>query len=129
MGVINLEKRLKNLEDELKALKATYSVYGGAMKIYGSTSQSFSWTFTIPVVIPIVRFTSDWERDKNILIASVNVEMRDSGGNLIYSPPELTLDIQNHSGSVDIHFLPVTNMRSFNITLYSTSPGTFTRIQ
>jgi len=129
MGIINLEKRLKNLEDEIKALKATYSVYGGAMKIYGSTSQSFSWSSTLPIIFPVVRFTSDWERDKNILVASVNVEMRDSGGNLLYSPPQLSLDIQNKSGSVDIHLLPNIDMTSFTITLYSTSPGTFTRIQ
>ncbi len=125
---VNLEKRIQILEDQLKALKATYSVYGGAMKIYGSTSQSFSWSWSIPEVIPVVRFTSNWETNKNILVASVYVEMKDENGNLIYSPPELSLDIQNKTGSVDIHILPNTNMKSFKVTLYSTSLGTFTRI-
>ena len=125
---VNLEKRIRILEDQLKALKATYSVYGGAMKIYGSTSQSFSWSYSLPINIPVVRFTSNWETNKNILVASVNIEMRDGNGNLIYSPPELTLDIQNKTGSVDIHILPNINMTSFKVTLYSTSPGTFTRI-
>lgn len=125
---VNLEKRIQILEDQLKALKATYSVYGGAMKIYGSTSQSFSWSWTIPEVIPVVRFTSNWETNKNILVASVYVEMKDENGNILYSPPELSLDIQNKTGSVEIHILPNINMKSFKVTLYSTSPGTFTRI-
>lgn len=125
---VNLEKRIQILEDQLKALKATYSVYGGAMKIYGSTSQSFSWSWSIPEVIPVVRFTSNWETNKNILVASVYVEMKDENGNILYSPPELSLDIQNKTGSVEIHILPNINMKSFKVTLYSTSPGTFTRI-
>lgn len=126
---VNLEKRMRILEDQLKALKATYSVYGGAMKIYGSTSQSFSWSYSLPINIPVVRFTSNWETNKNILVASVNVEMWNSGGSLIYSPPEMSLDIQNKTGSVDIHLLPNVDMTKFRVTLYSTSPGTFTRIQ
>lgn len=125
---VNLEKRIQILDDQLKALKATYSVYGGAMKIYGSTSQVFDWTLTIPVNIPVVRFTSSWETNKNILVASIKVEMWNSGGSLIYSPPEMSLDIQNKTGSVDIHLLPNVDMTKFRITLYSTSPGTFTRI-
>lgn len=126
---IDLEKRIQILEDELKALKATYSVYGGAMKTYMSVSQSFSWSLVYPVVLPVVRFTSDWERNKNILVASVYVKMWDENGNLLRSPGELSLDIQNKNGSVDIHFLPNTLMKTFKVTLYSTSPGTFTRIQ
>lgn len=125
---VNLEKRIQILDNQLKALKATYSVYGGAMKIYGSTSQSFSWSWTLPEVIPVVRFTSSWETNKNILVASVYVEMKDENGDVLYSPPELSLDIQNKTGSVDIHILPNINMKSFKVTLYSTSPGTFTRI-
>lgn len=125
---VNLEKRIQILDDQLKALKATYSVYGGAMKIYGSSSQVFDWTLTIPVNIPVVRFTSSWETNKNILVASIHVEMWNSGGSLIYSPPEMSLDIQNKTGSVDIHLLPNVDMTKFRVTLYSTSPGTFTRI-
>lgn len=125
---VNLEKRIQVLCDELKALKAIYSVYGGAMKIYGSTSQVFDWSLTIPVNIPVVRFTSSWETNKNILVASINVEMWNSGGSLIYSPPEMSLDIQNKNGKVDIHLLPNVDMTKFRVTLYSTSPGTFTRI-
>lgn len=125
---LDLEKRIQNLENELKALKATYSVYGGAMKTYASISPTYSWSWTIPPVIPVVRFTSDWVRDKNILVASVNVEMWDENGVLIRSPVELSLDIQNKNGSVDIHLLPDPLMETFRISLYSTSPGTFTRI-
>lgn len=127
---IDLEKRIQILENELKALKATYSVYGGAMKTYTSVSQSFSWTITYPIaILPVVRFTSDWERNKNILVASVYVKMWDENGNLLRSPGELSLDIQNKNGSVDIHFLPNPDMKTFKVFLYSTSPGTFTRIQ
>lgn len=126
---INTERRIKLLEDELKALKATYSIYGGAMKTYQSISQSFSWSWSVVEILPVVRFTSDWERNKNILVASVNVEMRDENGNIILSPPELSLDIQNKNGSVDIHILPNIYMKSFRVALYSTSPGTFTRIR
>lgn len=125
---VNLEKRIQILSDELKALKAIYSVYGGAMKIYGSTSSNYSWHWT-ETYLPVVRFTSSWETNKNILVASITTEMWDSNGDLIYSPPEITLDIQNKTGSVDIHLLPNINMTKFRITLYSTSPGTFTRIQ
>lgn len=126
---IDTEKRIQILEDELKALKATYSIYGGAMKTYQSISQSFSWSWVLPVVIPIVRFTSDWERNKNILVASINIEMRDGDGQPVLSSPDFSIDIQNKTGSVDIHLLPNVRMKSFRISLYSTSPGTFTRIQ
>lgn len=126
---IKIEKRLKTLEDELKALKATYSIYGGAMITYVSVSPSYNWTLTNPPILPKVRFTSNWESNKNILISSISVEMRDENNAIIHSPPQLTCEIQDNTGSVVINILPNLQMKKFKVKLFSTSPGTFTRIQ
>lgn len=42
MRVKNTEQKLKTLEDEAKALKSAYSVYGGLMQFYITESETFS---------------------------------------------------------------------------------------
>lgn len=120
MGV-STEKRIKQLEDDIKALKATYSVYGGAMRLYLSNSPVYDAGDN--VILAKIKFTPDWISEKNIFVSSIRCEVDDDSFLSSYG----ILDVQDGSGSVIIK-IPVPGGK-FSIGLVSTSPGTFTRIQ
>lgn len=121
---INTEKKIKQLESELIALKSTYSIYGGNMKLY--TSYSDTYDVAGAVVDMRIKFTPDFVQSGNILIGSIYYENTTEEGVSYnfsnYAYPE----IQNGDGTVIIRF-PVIGGTA-RIGLVSTSPGTFTRI-
>ena len=121
---INTEKEIKQLENELLALKATYSIYGGNMKLY--TTYSDIYDVGSQVINLRLKFTPDFVMSGNTLIGSIHYINTNSSGepyNLSnYAYPE----IQDGSGSVIIR-MPVVGGTA-QVSLVSTSPGTFTRI-
>ena len=64
---INIEKRLSVLENQIKALKSTYAVYGGMIKVYFTISP---W-FEMNNMDSIFEFTSDFAIDNPIIISNV----------------------------------------------------------
>lgn len=121
MGV-NIEKRITKLEQEIKALKATYSIYGGLMKTYITSgyweSPSATWNFCI-------RFIPDYPTDKNIIISSMRLEATIDGQQISYN--DNYISIQNGEGYVDLNFGIIVDESIF-IQIAATVPGTFTRI-
>lgn len=118
---IDTSQRIKNLENEIRALKATYSVYGGAMKLYLSTSpvyQAGGMFFNGKV-----KFTPSFPTSGNIFVASVRYDI---SGDSFFSHYAIT-NIQDGSGSVVIE-VPVVG-GTFSVSLVATTPGTFTRLQ
>lgn len=123
---LNTEKRLAKLENEIKALKATYTVYGGLMKLYESVSPEFPVN---PWVGVIVKFQSSYTTDSMILVSSINIIVTSSGGVKTNLSPYAYTDIQNGDGSITINTAILIGTNTIQITVISTSPGTFTQIQ
>ena len=117
---IKTEQKLLQLENELKALKATYSVYGGAMRVYFSASPVYD--AEDQVITAKIKFTPDYKPPGNLLIASARY-ISDNYDLSSYAVPA----IQDGSGNV-IMQIPVVGGK-FSVSLVSTSPGTFTRLQ
>lgn len=118
---VNLERKIQELENEIRALKSTYGVYGGAMKSYLSTSPTYTNEGGY-IIWAHIKFTPDFKPTGNLLVSSVLYTLDDRN----YASYALSL-IQDGSGDVIIE-VPVVGDR-FSITLVSTSPGTFTRLQ
>lgn len=118
---INLEKKITQLEDEIKALKATYSVYGGAMQAYLSVSPTYDAGTLITNAR--VKFTPDIRPRGNLLVSSIRCDV--AGDNFLSS--YAVVDVQDGSGSIIIQ-APIPGGQ-FSFSLVTTSPGTFTRLQ
>lgn len=64
---VNAEKRIKQLEDAIRELKATYTISGGLIKSY----QSISPIYPVDGISEIsIKFTPDFPQ-KDILISSI----------------------------------------------------------
>ena len=118
---IDTEKKIRQLEDEIKALKATYSVYGGAMQVYLSNSPVYD--IGGHIIQTRVKFTPDHKPKGKLLVSSVRCTVDDNN----YLSSYGVLDVQDGSGSVVIQ-LPVIGGK-FSVGIVTTSTGTFTRLQ
>lgn len=119
---ITTEKRLAKLEDEIKALKSTYTIYGGLVKTYLSMSQ---W-FDVGDVNQEFRFKADFVNSGKILVASAKIEIMNSNGTIYSFPNHVLMYPQSGDGSIIIRF-PGLGIKN-RLTIVSTSPGTFTKI-
>lgn len=124
---LNTETRIQKLENEVKALKATYMLSGGLMRVYESISPVYSFSIiTDPPII--IKFTSDFVTSQPILVASVVVvEELSNGITGNYSAYTVT-QIQSGDGNIIIQPAFTIGTISVQIKLVATSPGTFTRI-
>lgn len=124
---INTEKRLKKLEDEIKALKASYAIYGGLVMTYITQSQYYMIN---PREEPTAafRFQSSASYTDNILVASVCVEQTSTTGRNATWNQFTLIDIQNNDGSVIIRPQYGISATSIRVTVVSTTPGTITKI-
>lgn len=118
---INSEKKITQLENEIRSLKATYSVYGGAMQAYLSSSPVYDAGSSL--VNARVKFTPDIRPSGNLLVASIRCDV--TGNNFLSS--YAIVDVQDGSGSIIIQ-APIPG-GTFSFSLVTTSPGTFTRLQ
>ena len=118
---IKLEKRISKLEDEIRSLKATYSVYGGAMQSYLAASPVYDAGDRL--INARVKFTPDIRPSGNLLVASIRCDV--TGNNFLSS--YAIVDVQDGSGSIIIQ-APIPG-GTFSFSLVTTSPGTFTRLQ
>ena len=121
---LTTEKKLKSLEDEIKALKAAYKIYGGAMRLYESISPDISVEGALFMKI---RFTPDYNTGADFVIASARYFYKD-----VNQPPT---DLTNR-----LYFLPQDGDNSITmvipalfdgevqVSVMSTVPGTFTRV-
>ncbi len=125
---IAVEKRIQKLEDELKALKSTYMLSGGAVKTYLSYSQTIEitdWYNDNPL---IMKFKSDFGDSKEILVASFFLEQTTLwGDNYNFSQYVMPYE-QTGDGTITFKVPLSLGVGSVKIGMVSTVPGTFTRI-
>lgn len=120
---IKSEQRLSSIENKIKELKATYTIYGGMIKSYQSVSPIYETEGRAEVVI---RFTPDFMQSE-IILSSIYYELiygitgeRVNFTNYVYIEPQ---DSENY---VNIR-IPVF-VGTVRISVVGTSPGTFTRV-
>lgn len=123
---IELEKRLFELENEIKALKATYTVYGGSVKSYLNT---FSWTNDGNSVVDLkVKFRPDYHiGSNNTLVFGFYYSSIRNG--IVEPLNDGFISIQDGSGDIIINIAFLIDELTVNLTLLTSVPGTFTRIQ
>lgn len=118
---IKTEQKIARLEDEIKSLKSTYSVYGGAMQSYLSVSPTYDAGES--VINAKVKFTPDIKPSGNLLVSSIRCGVDNDNFLSSYA----VVAVQDGSGSVIIQ-APIPG-GTFSFSLVTTSPGTFTRLQ
>ena len=124
----DIEKRLKALEDELKAMKASYATAGSAARLY--VTEINATIEAAPILEPAIpvdfRFTPIYRGLSNNMIVSVSAKSDYafvSSGLEVYALP------QNGNGTATIRVRNLyTIPLSFKIVVSSTSPGTIVRI-
>lgn len=121
---LTTEKRLKALEDEIKALKAAYKIYGGAMRLYESISPYYS---VDGAMFTKIKFTPDYNNGSDVFIASAQYFYRRGG----ITPENLTtwLYFLPQDGDDSITMIaPSLFNGEVQVSVMSTVPGTFTRV-
>lgn len=118
---IRTEQKITKLEDEIRALKATYSVYGGAMLSYLSASPTYDAGASF--INAKVKFTPDIKPKGNLLVASIRCNVDNDSSYSSFA----VLAVQDGSGDIVIQ-VPIPGGK-FSFSVVSTSPGTFTRLQ
>lgn len=122
MGV-NLEQRLTKLEDEIKALKSSYTIYGGLVRSYAN-----HYSVDIPAgqyISVRVRFAPNYATNDKILVFGFYYNISHNGN--IESLDDGYIDVQGSNSEVIINVSTITGS-TLNLTLITPMPGTFTRI-
>ena len=120
---ITTEKRLKQLEDEVKSMKVCYNTAGSLVKMYVTrmgeiTTGGSGWTDMK------IKFTPTYGMGRNNLITLVPIVDR----NQYYIAP-YAVNPQDGSGEVIITIYALASTQKVDVIASGTSPGTFTRIQ
>lgn len=120
---ITTERRIAKLEQEIKALKATYSIYGGMMRTYTTSGHFYQTEATRNFV---VRFTPQYATGKNTILASLLVKYTRQGVEDIFDDGYVS--IQDGSGELLIHCGWVFDNSDVYIQIATTVPGTLTKV-
>lgn len=124
---LNTEKRISQLENELKALKSTYMISGGSMKTYLSYSPVYTITDIVAEDPVRIRFTPSFGNGKDNLVSSFFVEQTYSSG---YSAnfSQYAVMTKENDGSIIFRIPLAWSVSTLRVGIASTIPGTFTRI-
>ncbi len=123
MAVKTLEKRLRIIEDEIKAMKACYDTAGSLVKMYVTKMPAVTTGGGSGWHNVKIRFTPTYGQDRVNLITLVAIV----DSNTYYVAPFMTAP-QNGSGNVDITIYNLVSTQKVEVIASGTSPGTFTRI-
>lgn len=124
---VNTEKKLQRIEDDILSLKATYTISGGAMKLYESVSPNFIYDSSELIHQGRIRFTVDYTSGESLIIASITYKFVNERDGQVYDLSQYTyLEPQTDPNYVDIRLIVFPG--TVQVTIVTTVPGTFTRI-
>lgn len=123
MAVNTTEKRLKKIEDELKAMKACYNTAGSLVKMYVTKMGAITTGGGAGLHNMVIRFTPAYGMGQINLITLVAIV----DSNTYYVAPFATTP-QSGSGVVDITIFDLVATQKVEVIASGTSPGTFMRI-
>lgn len=123
---VKLEQKLTALEDEVIALKSTYTIYGGLVKSYMNT---YSWTNNTGQIASLkVRFRPDYLRGEGKTLV-FGFYYSATKNNVVEPLDDGFISIQDDSGDVILNIAFLFSDYTVNLTLFTSVPGTFTRLQ
>lgn len=125
---LNTEKKLSQLESELKTLKSTYMVASGLVKVYYSYSPRYQIIDVFEESPLMVEFTSSFPKNDIIIISSIFIEQTTTSGNSINLSQYAIVHPQTGNGKILIEIPLLWLVDSVRIGVASTVPGFFTRV-
>lgn len=124
--IVDAEKKLQALENEIKALKAIYTISGGNMKTFLSYSDVYTINDEIAESPIKIKFKADYG-DGNILVTSFFVEQ--TAENFTYNLSQWSIALeQTEDGAVVFEIPLIVAVDTIQVGIATTVPGTFTRI-
>lgn len=118
------EQKLMKLEDELKNIKATYSVYAGMMQTYLTSDH---WHVSSMVTNLKIKFSPNYSVGLGkTIISSVYYQVVEEGEEIIFD--DFYISIQDGSGDVVLNFGTIFENSDVYIQVTAPVPGTLTRI-
>ncbi len=120
---VSLEKRLRQLEDEIKAMKVCYNTAGSLVRMYVTEMGNVTTGGGAGWHDMTIKFTPTYGIGRMNLINLVAIV----DSNTYYVAP-YTVNPQDGSGSVTITIYNLVETQKVNVIASGTSPGTFTRI-
>lgn len=123
MAVNTTEKRIKKIEDELKAMKACYNTAGSLVKMYVTKMGAITTGGGAGLHNMVIRFTPTYGMGHINLLTLVAIV----DSNTYYVAPFATTP-QDGSGVVDITIFDLVATQKVEVIASGTSPGTFMRI-
>ena len=125
---VTVEKRLTALENEIKALKAIYTIAGGLARMYVQTSGSFAVGGSSSFHSARIQFTPTYGMGRNNLITLMPIVTSTYAGYTWDTIPNFVVEPQDGSGNVVVEVYNLVNTDSVRIIASGSSPGTFTRL-
>ena len=122
MGV-NVEKQLRMLEDEVKAMKVCYNTAGSLVKMYVQKMGQITVGGGAGWHDVTIKFTPTYGMGHNNIINLVAIV----DSNTYYVGP-FTVNPQDGSGAVTITIYDLVSTQKVEVIASGTSPGVFTRI-
>ena len=122
MGV-NVEKQLRMLEDEVKAMKVCYNTAGSLVKMYVQKMGQITVGGGAGSHNVTIKFTPTYGAGHNNLINLTAIV----DSNTYYVAP-FTVNPQDGSGAVTITVYYLVETQKLEVIASGTSPGVFTRI-
>lgn len=128
MAVNNLEKKLTELEDNLKALKATYSISGGLARMYVQKDTMPATGVDARHHLVRLKFTPRYGMGQNNLISFFVTLSAVYYGIVSEMMANFVVKPQSGNGEIILEIYNVMEGETIKIITAGTSPGTFTRI-
>lgn len=125
---VTTEARVNALEDELKALKAIYSIAGGLARMYVQTSDSMTVGGSSSFHAMTAKFTPTYGVGKNNLITITPIVTSTYAGYTWDTIPNFRIEPQDGSGDVVVKVYNLVNDDKVRFIASGSSPGTFTRL-
>lgn len=125
---ISLEKRVANLENELKALKAVCPISGSLAKMYVQKSEIISVGGSTLLHAMEVDFTPTFKTSLEYLVTLFPIVKSTYAGISWEKVPIFDVKPQTGNGKIRIKIYNLANTDKVTIIASGSSPGTFTRI-
>ncbi len=122
---INIQIRLKTIEDKLKAMKACYNTAGSLVRMYVEKSQVFIVGGSSSIHNATFKFVPSFNQGQPNMVNLFPV-IKVSGNYTKFQP--FVQEPQDGTGDIIITIYNVVNTDTIQIIASGTTPGTFTRI-
>lgn len=122
---INVQARLRKIEDKLKSMKACYNTAGSLVKMYVQKSEVFTVGGSSSIHDAVFKFTPQYNQGQSNMVNLYPI-VKASGVYVKFEP--FVQAPQDGSGEIRITIYNVVNTDTLQFIASGTTPGSFTRI-